>query len=106
MSKATAPGVRSLLMGDDVDAKSVAPDLNLVYGGCAECVGCAYEYAFAFVLVELGELGDAGGLAYAVDADHQDDERLFIDFERLIDVLEVNEAEHLFAEQGECVLGV
>ena len=62
-------GVR--LAGDDLRAEPLAPDRELLDGGGAKRVAGAEDHAFALRLKELGELGDRGRFAGAVDAaDH------------------------------------
>ena len=62
-------GVR--LAGDDLRAEPIAPNRELLDGGGAERVAGAEDDALALRLEELGELGDRGRFAGAVDAaDH------------------------------------
>ena len=61
-------------LGDDGDGVAFAPDLELLDGGGAEGVARGQQDAVAVALKSMGELADGGGLADAVDADHQNDE--------------------------------
>ena len=80
-----ARGIRTLLAGDDLRAGALAPDLELLDRRGAEGVAGRQHHRFA-LRPELGrELADRRGLARAIDADHQDHERLFrgVDHQRL-----------------------
>src|SRR3954452_16420138 len=57
---------------DEIDADAVAPDGELLDGGGAEGVARRDEDLLAVVLEAVGELGDRGRLARAVDARDQD----------------------------------
>ena len=65
-----------VLAGDDgqgVDADLVPEDGELLHGGGAAGVEGGHEHALALALLEAaGELGGGGGLARALQADHQD----------------------------------
>src|SRR5690606_15822338 len=69
-------GVAALLPLDDLDAEALAPDLELADGAGAEGVAGAEEDLLVLVAERLAELGDAGGLAGAVDAGDEDNGRL------------------------------
>ena len=69
-------GVAAGLVGDDPHVEPVAPDPELVDGGCAEGVGGGEDGEVAPLLERPRELRDGGGLARAVYADDQDDEQL------------------------------
>ena len=59
-------------MADDVHLRPVGPDGQLVGGGGAEGIPRSQQDPVALVLQEIRQLADGGGLAHAVDADHQD----------------------------------
>src|SRR3546814_10439731 len=59
----------------DVCSSDLAPGLQLRDGGGAEGVAGGEHQAAALVLVASRQLADGGGLADAVDADGEDDER-------------------------------
>ena len=61
----------ALLALDDLDAQSLSPGGQLLDGGCAEGVARDQQQAFALGGEFGGELSDGGGLAGAVDADHE-----------------------------------
>jgi hypothetical protein len=60
---------------DHVGVYALAPLLELVDGGGAEGVGGSDYDVSAVAAIGVGELGDAGRLAGAVDADHKHDGR-------------------------------
>ena len=64
-------GPHALLHDGHLDA--VGPKHELLDGGGAEGVGSAEHDFFACLLVAVGEFGDGGGLAYAVDTHDEDD---------------------------------
>ena len=93
------PGrVGALLARDDLRAGAAAPDLELIDRGCAERVAGRQHHAAAFGAKARRELADRGGLARAVDADDQNDERFRtgIDRQRSCD-----RREHLLDFAGE-----
>jgi len=58
---------------DDGYVCALAPDFELLDGGCAEGVGSAKHYFLAGFLELVGELADGGGFADSVYAyDHDD----------------------------------
>ncbi len=61
------------MLGDHRDTVALAPGLQLFDRGGAEGVAGGQHDALALVLQPLGQLADGGGLAGAVDADHQND---------------------------------
>ena len=69
---AHARGVGAALARHHVDARALAPDLELLDGGRAEGVGAADEAARAGLTGAPGELAHRGRLAGPVDADEQD----------------------------------
>ena len=80
-------GVAAFLAGDHRRADALAPDLQLLDRGGAEGVAGGEQHAIILLLEPVAELADGGGLARAVDADHQDHVRAreAPDFERLGD---------------------
>ena len=58
-------------MFDKVDAHALAPDFQLLHSAGAIGVAGGEQDALALIAVPLGELGDGGGLAHAVDAGHE-----------------------------------
>ena len=74
--------IRAARRADEVGARPLRPDLELLLGRCAERVGRADEHG-ATVLAELaGELADGRRLPGAVDADDEDDARARVERER------------------------
>ncbi len=67
--------VAALLALDHFHAESLGPDFQLLDGGGAERVARRQQHALVLIAQVLGDLGDAGGLARAVDARHEDDRR-------------------------------
>ena len=68
--------VGALTCADDGHTGAVRPDLQLFAGGSTEGVTGRQHHALALAGIVIGELGDAGGLAHAVDTDDQNDRRL------------------------------
>ena len=66
-------GIGTLPLADDWHSGAVGPDFELLVGGGAEGVGGGNHHLFARLVVVVGKLGDAGGLARAVHADDHDD---------------------------------
>src|SRR3546814_6185358 len=64
--------IAALGAGDDRHADAVGPDLELADGGGTEGVAGGEQHAVILLQKQVGELGDSGGLAGAVDADDQD----------------------------------
>ena len=62
--------------GDDRSRRCAAPDLQLLDRGGAERVAGGEHHLAALGAEARRELADGGGLARAVHADHEDDERL------------------------------
>jgi hypothetical protein len=60
-------------VGHHFGTDDVAPGLELLDGGGTEGVGGCDHDLLAVLAVGLGELGDAGRLAGAIDADDEDD---------------------------------
>ncbi len=71
-----AGGVGVRRPGDHARAGALAPDLKLLDGGGAERVAGDQHRADALLAVLLRQLADGGGLAAAVDPDHQHDVRV------------------------------
>ena len=67
--------VGSLRFGNDRGAGALAPDLELLDGGGPEGVAGGHHHREAALLELLGQLADGGGLAAAIDPDHQHDMR-------------------------------
>ena len=65
-------GVGAGVLGDDRNVVALAPDLQLLDGGGAEGITGGQHHRFALVLEAARQLADGGGLADAVDPDHQD----------------------------------
>ena len=80
-----ARGIRPLRARDDRRFGALAPDLQLLDGGGAKGIAGRQHHLAAFGGKFCRELADGGGLAGAVDADHENDERLLrlVDDERL-----------------------
>ena len=68
-------GIGVLPAGDHRRAGAIAPDLQLLHRGGAERVAGTHEGALALVAVLLRQFADRGGLAGAIDANHQHDMR-------------------------------
>ena len=66
-------GVGALLVLNQGHPGAAGPDLQLLDGGGPEGVGGAQNHGLALPLQAGGQLADGGGLAHAVDANHQDD---------------------------------
>ncbi len=64
-------GIGAVLRPDDVDAGPTRPDLELLDGCGAECVGRADERLPPFLPEQVREFADRGGLAGPVHADDQ-----------------------------------
>ena len=79
--------VAALGPGHDRDAKPFGPDLELPDRGGAEGVARDEHHAIILFLEQVRELGDGGGLARSVDADHENDlrTRKGVDVERFGD---------------------
>ena len=63
--------IRALLLGDDLHSGPVGPLGQLLDGRRPEGILRRQHHPFAAVLQLTGQLADGGGLAHAVDADHQ-----------------------------------
>ncbi len=57
---------------DEWHAEPVCPDRKLADGGGAESVARRQHHRIVLLLQQVRELGDGGGLARTVDADHED----------------------------------
>ena len=68
--------VRALACFDEGHAGPVRPDLQLLAGGGTECITGRQHHLAALTGVVIGQLGNAGGLAHAIDADDQDHRRV------------------------------
>ena len=69
--------------GERVDADLAAEDFELFHGRGAVDVERGHQHALAVAVLEaLGELGGGGGLARALQADHEDRGRRVVDFQR------------------------
>ena len=66
-------GVGAHALLDDGDVDALGPEHELLDGGGAEGVGGTEDNAFASGFVSIGQFGDGGGLAHAVDAYDEDD---------------------------------
>ncbi len=66
-------GVCALARLDKGHTRPVGPDLQLLAGGGTEGIACGQHDLFALTGIEIGQLGNAGGLAHAVHADDQND---------------------------------
>jgi hypothetical protein len=76
-------GVLALDDGQRVDADLLAEDGELFHGGGAVHVERGHQHALALALLQaLGDLGGGGGLAAALQADHQDGGGRVVDLER------------------------
>jgi hypothetical protein len=62
-------------VGDYLGSHALSPQAHLVDGGSAESVCGGHHHPAAVGMIGVGQLGDGGGLAAAVDAHHQDDGR-------------------------------
>ena len=78
-------GIRPLRARDHRRSGALAPDLQLLDGSGAKGVAGRQHHLAALGGQLGGQFSDRGGLAGAVDADHQDDERLLcrVDDQRL-----------------------
>src|SRR5690606_7647639 len=96
--------VAALLSLDEIAADPFGPDRELVDGGGTKRVGGDHRHALAVVLEAVGDFGDRGGFAGAVDADDHDDMRCLGDFEEWagISIKKVNQA---ILEQAVDVVG-
>jgi hypothetical protein len=69
-------GVRARRPRHDLRAGALGPDSELLDGGGAKRVAGRQQHPLAFGVQLLRQLADGGGLARAVDPDHQDHEGL------------------------------
>ncbi|MNF86383.1 hypothetical protein D3C84_688160 [compost metagenome] len=78
------------MLGDHRDLVALAPDLQLLDRRGTEGVTRREHDFLAFELQLLRQFADGGGLAGAIDANHQNHERLVLrhDLQRLLDRLE------------------
>ncbi len=65
--------IGALLLGDDRHAVALAPGLQLLHGGGAKGITGGEHDRAAVLAQAMGQFADGGGLAGAVDADHEDD---------------------------------
>ena len=65
-------GVCALARPDKGHTRPVGPDLQLFAGGGTEGIACT-SMTFLLTGIEIGQLGNAGGLAHPVHADDQND---------------------------------
>ena len=68
-------GVGARPVGDHLGPYLLSPETHLVDGGGAEGIGGGHHHPAAVNAIGVGQLGDGGSLAAAVDAHHQDDGR-------------------------------
>ena len=68
--------IGSRLLGAELRAGALGPDVQLLDRGGAKGVACHEHHAQALIAQSPRELADAGGLARAVDADDEHHERL------------------------------
>ncbi len=71
-------GVGPGFLPQELRLQALGPDLKLLAGGGAEGVGGAKQHAAALLLPAVGQLGDGGGFAGAVDPDQEDHVRLAV----------------------------
>src|SRR5438132_10255815 len=64
-------GVGAGFLLDDLDAVALRPNFQLLDGRGTNRVGSAEPHAASFLPQAVGELSDAGSLAYPVDADNE-----------------------------------
>ena len=81
-SKASPAGVGAHSAGDNLRARALAPDLELIDGGGAEGIAGRQRDFLALADHPMRQLADGRGLAGAVDADDQDHVRAVIALER------------------------
>src|SRR5579883_2303 len=67
------PRIRPLILTDDGNANALAPYFELLDGPGAEGIGGSQHNAVSLAGEPVGQFGNAGGFAGAVDANHQDD---------------------------------
>ena len=90
----------------DVNVQPPAPHLQLIDRGGAKGVGGAEQHAAAILPEGAGELGDAGGLAHAVHADHDQGQRRLLGHHRLRGAVGMKQQGDLLLEQIEGFRGV
>ena len=76
-------GVCAFACADDGHTGAACPDLQLLAGGGTECITGRQHHLAALTGVVIGQLGNAGGLAHAVDADDQNDGGLAVQIHRV-----------------------
>src|SRR5579885_1970337 len=65
--------IRALILADDGNADALAPYFELLDGTGAKGIGGGQHDTVSLAGEPVGQFGDAGGFAGAVDADHQND---------------------------------
>ena len=81
------------------------PRTELLRSTGAEGVGRSYDDLLAVLDVEVRQLGDAGGLANAVDADYEENKRAVGHVEGTIGVFDAEHLDHLAFEDVEGLVG-
>lgn len=71
-------GVSIWVAGDNRDAESIAPALELLDRSGAKCIGSGEQHRVSARLEPVSELGRRGGFTSAVHADDEDHERFAI----------------------------
>ena len=67
--------ISSHFLFDHGNSDTLAPDVELLDGGCAEGVGGSQNHFLAFGLKLVGQFGDSGGFAHTIDAYDENDVR-------------------------------
>jgi len=62
---------------------AVGPQFQLFAGSGAEGIARGQHHTLAFLLIQVGQLGDGGGLAHAVDANDQNHGRFTVQLHRV-----------------------
>ena len=83
-------GIRILYGFDDLHVELVGVDAELFDGSGPEGVACRQYDAASLLLQPVGDLGDGGGLAGAVDADEHDDGGLLLFGEPRVEIENVD----------------
>ena len=90
----------------DVDVQPTAPHLQLIDRRGAKGVGGSEQHAAAILPEGAGELGDAGGLAHAVNAHHEQGQGRLLGNHRLRGPVGMKQRRDLFLEQFEGLRGI